>query len=156
MAAPVVAAVVAFLTGAGVSASAIPVALTPIAGDLSAVDRVAKTAWSYAPAICRALDPLIDKAADAEDARAGGKVTIWRQITDDLTAASDSICASSSAANTPADRLAAIAKAVAAAERADGALVALGGAKTAKTAAKPATPPGAALNGPALLGRSLR
>jgi len=149
MAAPVVAAVVAFLTGAGISASAIPVALAPIAGDLSAIDQVAKTAWSYAPAVCRALDPLLDKAMDAEDARAGGKVTPWRRIGDDLAAASDAICASSSAPNTPAERLAAIVRAIGAAAKADRALDALGGAKTAAKATKASreTPGGSVLRG---------
>ena len=153
MAAPVVAAVVAFLTGAGLSASAVPVALAPIASDLSAIDQVAKTAWSYAPAVCRALDPLLDKAMDAEDARAGGKITVWRRIGDDLAAASDSICASSSAVNTPAERLAAIVRAVSAAEKANRAPDVLGGAEIA---AKPATPTSAAPSGPALSGRSFR
>jgi len=153
MAAPlIIPALAGFLTGAGVSASAIPVVLAPIAGDLSALDQVAETAWSYAPAVCRALDPLLDKAVDAEDARAGGKVTTWRRLGHDLAAASDSICASSSAPNTPAGRLAAIAMAVIAAERANSALGAPGG----MTAAKPTKPAGEAPNGPALSGRSFR
>lgn len=119
--APIVAVVVGFLLGGG--APALSTLVGGIGTGVADVDRLASTVASYAPAVCRATDPIIDRAVDAENARAGGKVTFWRRLANDLGAAADAVCADAATlSNTPINRARAVVDAVAAVNRANNAL----------------------------------
>jgi hypothetical protein len=122
--APVVLGVIGFLAGGGAlpigALSALPAG---VIADAEGIDRVAATVAAYAPAVCRATDPIIDRLVDAETARAKGRVTFWRRVANDLGAAADAVCAdAASSRNTALNRARAVLDAVAAASKADAAL----------------------------------
>ncbi len=86
MAAPAVAAVVAFLTGAGGVATA-PWAMTLIHGEL-----VVSGVYADLPTICSATDPLIDMLGDAQS----NSIELSR-----LVAVADAVCSAADQPNTP-------------------------------------------------------
>ena len=108
MSAPVVAAIVAFLTGGtlpiALGVGSIPSGIFSTAKD---VDSIATTIAAHSEAICRATDPLLDKIADAEDAKLGAKTSLLRRLEDNVARMADAACAHAGQANTLANRLAA-------------------------------------------------
>jgi hypothetical protein len=89
MAAPAVAAIVAFLTGAGGVAAA-PWAATIIHGG-----QVVAGVYADLPAICSATDPLIDALGDAYP----HSIELSR-----LAGVADAVCAAAGQPNTPASQ----------------------------------------------------
>lgn len=124
MVAPVIGVVIGLLVGGG-GAPLGALSLLPAGtlADATALNRVASTVAAYAPAVCKATDPLIDGLVDAENAHAGGKVTFWRRAANDLGAAADAVCADAAAdPNTMLNRARAVIDAVEAASNANTAL----------------------------------
>ncbi|MGD0565640.1 MAG: hypothetical protein ABSA66_21475 [Roseiarcus sp.] len=87
MAAPAVAAVVAFLTGAGGGAAAAPWAMTLVHGE-----QVVAGVYADLPTICSATDPLIDALGDADP----NSIELLRVVS-----VADAVCAAANRPNTP-------------------------------------------------------
>ena len=87
MAAPAVAAVVAFLTGAGGGAATAPWAMTAIHGE-----QIVSGVYADLPAICSATDPLIAALGDADP----NSTELLRVV-----AAAAAVCAAANRPDTP-------------------------------------------------------
>lgn len=90
MAVPAVAAVVAFLTGAGGAGATAPWTMTLIHGEM-----VVSGVYADLPAICSATDPLIDALGDAYPNAAELRRVV---------AVADAVCASADRLNTPSSQ----------------------------------------------------
>ena len=87
MAAPVVAAFLAFLTGAGGCVATAPWAIAALHGE-----RVIAGVYADLPTLCTATDPLIDALGDAHP----NAIALSR-----LVAAADAVCAAADRPDTP-------------------------------------------------------
>ncbi len=87
MAAPAIAAIVAFLTGAGGGVATAPWAMTLIHGE-----QVVSGVYANLPAICSATDPLIDALGDARP----NSIELSRVV-----AVADAVCSSADRPDTP-------------------------------------------------------
>ncbi len=90
MAAPAIAAVVAFLTGASGGVATAPWAMALLHGE-----QVASGVYADLPAICSATDPLIDALGDAD----ANSIELLRVVS-----AADAVCAAANRPNTPSDQ----------------------------------------------------
>jgi hypothetical protein len=87
MAAPAIAAIVAFFTGAGGGVATAPWAMTLIHGE-----QVVSGVYADLPVICSATDPLIDALGDSRP----NSIELLRVV-----AAADAVCSAASRPNTP-------------------------------------------------------
>ena len=99
MATPIVAVIVALLTGATVPAGALTALGAPHAATIVAVDAAAAKVYVDLPALCSAAQGPIDALAAVR------KTALALR----LARAGDALCASASRPNTPANRLRAVA-----------------------------------------------
>jgi hypothetical protein len=121
MAAPLVAVVVGFLTGATLPAAGGAALLGGYAPVIVAIDGRAAKAYAIEQKVCPAADAAADKLADAADARAkGGKHRILAWFADRLARDADIVCRNATTSNTPAGRLVAAGRVLADIAKADG------------------------------------
>jgi len=119
MVAPVVGAIVGLLVGGSLPAAlGIGIIPTEVFGIARSVDSVATAVASHTQSICRATDPVLDRLADAEDAKLGRKVTLWRRLEDGVARAADAACKHASEPNNIVTRVTAVRDAIKAASEA--------------------------------------
>lgn len=136
---PVIVGVVSYLVGA---ATPVAVGAVYLLEKANPAEAVAAHVYADLPAICALADPLIDAAQDAADEKAQGRATFWRRLADDTAAGVDAAClAARTGKNSPLGQLRVATSAVAAITKAEEALSALPGPRTAPSAPRPGRRP---------------